>query len=49
MEAAARIILPAPPEDQGETMTPDLWLVLILLAVAVSVAVHNRRLDDKEA
>jgi len=29
-------------------MTPDLWLVLILLVVAVSVAAHNRRLNDTE-
>jgi len=45
---AARMIQFAPPEDQGELVTPDLWLVLVLLAVAVSVAAHNRRLDDKE-
>lgn len=29
-------------------MTPDLWLVLVLLAIAVSVAAHNRRLGDTE-
>jgi hypothetical protein len=37
-----------PPEDQGELVTADLWLVLILLAVAVSVAAHNHRLADTE-
>jgi hypothetical protein len=38
----------APLEDQGELMTPDLWLLLILLGVAVSLAAHNHRLDDTE-
>jgi len=29
-------------------MTHDLWLVLILLVVAVSLAAHNHRLADSE-
>jgi hypothetical protein len=42
------VVQPTPLEKQGERMTPDLWLVLILLGVAVSVAARNRRLDDGE-
>jgi hypothetical protein len=37
-----------PLEHQGDTMTNDLWRVLILLVMAVWLAAHDHRLRDNE-